>query len=292
MPLTEFQRGILCLLAKNRNPDSYVAGGIVLNQTEETPRFSKDIDVFHDAEAWVAASATADATTLNANGFTVRWILEERAYFRANVSKGPESVKMEWVRDSAFRFFPTEPDPELGFRLNIWDAAINKVLALISRSEIRDYLDVLHLHANKLSLGALCWAAAGKDPGWTPELILNEATRTARYTEADLKRLPLAHAVTLPQLKQRWLAAIGSARELIQKLPPKDIGCLYLDAKGQPITPETTAPDFERVHRHFGSLKGAWPEFLQPDPSKILDQFRSRSRGPAVEPERDPGCER
>lgn len=36
MPLTEFQRNILLLLAKNRNPDSYIAGGIVLNQTKET----------------------------------------------------------------------------------------------------------------------------------------------------------------------------------------------------------------------------------------------------------------
>ncbi len=262
MPLTEFQRGILCLLAKNRNPDSYVAGGIVLNQTKETPRFSKDIDVFHDAEALVAASATADTTTLKANGFDVHWIIQEPSYFRADVSKDRQSVKMEWVRDSAFRFFPTEPDPELGFRLNIWDAAVNKVLALISRSEIRDYMDVLHLQKTTLSLGALCWAAAGKDPGWTPELILNEAVRTTRFTQADLDTVLLAQAVTLPQLKQQWLAAVGSARELFQKLPPKDMGCLYLDAKGQPFTPKPAAPDFARVHRHFGSLKGAWPKFL------------------------------
>lgn len=263
MPLTEFQRGILHLLAKNRNPDSYVAGGIVLNQTKETPRFSKDIDVFHDAEAQVATAATADSATLKTNGFNIHWIIEESGYFRADVSKGRQSVKMEWVRDSAFRFFPTERDPELGFRLNIWDTAVNKVLALISRSEIRDYLDILHFHKTKLSLGALCWAAAGKDPGWTPELILNEAVRTTRYTEADLKRLPLAQPITLPELKQQWLTAVSSAKELIQKLPPKNIGCFYLDAKGHPFTPDPAAPNFAHVHRHFGSLKGAWPKFLE-----------------------------
>lgn len=263
MPLTEFQRGILLLLAKNRNPDSYVAGGIVLNQTKETPRFSKDIDVFHDAEEQVAAAITADSETLKANGFEVNWVIEEPSYFRADVTKDQQSVKMEWVRDSAFRFFPTESDPELGFRLNIWDTAINKVLALIGRSEIRDYLDILHLHKTKLSLGVLCWAGAGKDPGWTPELILNEAVRTARYTQADLDTVPLVQPVTLVELKQQWLAALKSARELIQKLPPKDVGCLYLDAKGQPFTPNPDAPDFSLVHRHFGSLKGAWPRFLK-----------------------------
>ncbi len=77
MPLTEFQRDILLLLAKNRNPDSYVAGGIVLNQAKETPRFSKDIDVFHDVEEEVAAAASADSAILKANGFNVHWIIEE-----------------------------------------------------------------------------------------------------------------------------------------------------------------------------------------------------------------------
>ena len=262
MPLTEFQRGILCLLARNRNPESYVAGGIVLNQTQETPRFSKDIDVFHDAESMVAAAAMADASTLKSNGYEVHWIIRESGYFRASVSNQQQSVKVEWVRNSAFRFFPTETDPEMGYRLNIWDVAINKILALVGRSEIRDYVDVLHLHKTKLSLGALCWAAAGKDPGWTPELILNEAIRTARYTEEDLQRLPLSQAVSLQELKQQWLAAIGSAQEIIQKLPPKDVGCLYLDAKGQPFTPDPSSPGFAQVRRHFGSIKGAWPKFL------------------------------
>ncbi|MBI4024785.1 MAG: nucleotidyl transferase AbiEii/AbiGii toxin family protein [Verrucomicrobia bacterium] len=263
MPLTEFQREILRLLAKNRNPDSYVAGGIVLNQTPATPRFSKDIDVFHDAEAIVAAAATTDAATLKSNEFEVRWFIQEPGFFRADVSKSPHSVKIEWVRDSAFRFFPIEPDPDLGFRLNFWDAAVNKILALVSRSEIRDYLDVLFLHKTKLSLGALCWAAAGKDPGWTPDLILNEAIRTTRYTEADLKRLPLTQPVTLPDLKQEWLTAVALAKELIPKLPARDMGCLYLDANGEPFTPDPSAPNFLRFRRHFGCLKGAWPEFLE-----------------------------
>lgn len=117
-------------------------------------------------------------------------------------------------------------------------------------------------------------AYAIKDPGWTPELILNEALRTARYTEADLKRLPLAHPVTLPHLKQQWVAAVSSARDLLVKLPPKEIGCLYLDAKGQPCTPDPAAPDFPRLPRHYGSLKGAWPSFLTPERSPAMSLIR------------------
>lgn len=290
MPLTEFQREILRFLARNRNPDSYIAGGIVLNQGRETPRFSKDIDVFHDVEAMVAASASADASALKAAGMKVEWAIQEPAYFRAEVSRESQSVKMEWVRDSAYRFFPTEPDPDLGYRLNVWDAAVNKVLTLISRTEIRDYLDILHLHETKISLGALCWAGAGKDPGWTPDLILNEAVRTARYTEADLKRLPLSQPVSLPQLKQKWMAAVASARDLLPKLPPKEIGCLYLDSKGQPHTPDPGASEFPRLHRHYGSLRGAWPSFLEVERSPARELIRppppkgtkAQDRGPEL----------
>jgi hypothetical protein len=63
--------------------------------------------------------------------------------------------------DSAFRFFPVEPDTDLGDRLNFWDAAINKVLALAGRNEIRDYLDVIWLHEQHLQPGAVVWAASG-----------------------------------------------------------------------------------------------------------------------------------
>jgi hypothetical protein len=49
MPLTPFQAELLKLLAANRSPDSFVAGGTVLNAAPDSPRFSRDLDIFHDA---------------------------------------------------------------------------------------------------------------------------------------------------------------------------------------------------------------------------------------------------
>jgi hypothetical protein len=43
-------------------------------------------------------------------------------------------------RTAAFRFFPVEPDPELGWRLNFWDVAANKVLAFCGRDKLRGSL--------------------------------------------------------------------------------------------------------------------------------------------------------
>jgi hypothetical protein len=44
MPLTDFQREVLAVIVANRSEESDFAGGLVLNATPESPRFSKDFD--------------------------------------------------------------------------------------------------------------------------------------------------------------------------------------------------------------------------------------------------------
>jgi hypothetical protein len=56
MPLTLFQRAVARVLAANRNPESHVAGGAVINRGEAGLRISDDLDIFHDVAASVAAS--------------------------------------------------------------------------------------------------------------------------------------------------------------------------------------------------------------------------------------------
>jgi hypothetical protein len=168
-------------------------------------------------------------------------------------------TRLEWVFDSAFRFFPVEPDAEMGYVLNFWDAATNKVLALAGRGELRDYLDVLHLHRQQLSLGALAWAACGKDTGYTPQFLIEEAQRLARYPASLLADLALREPVDLVGCKRQWLAAVRAARVLFDRLPAEEVGCLYLDAGGKPVTPDPAAADFPALRRHFGAVRGAWP---------------------------------
>ena len=68
MPLSELQRDILRLPAAHRNPESYVAGSVPLNR--DGPRFSDDIDIFHDREESVALAAAQYAAVLE-NAITV-----------------------------------------------------------------------------------------------------------------------------------------------------------------------------------------------------------------------------
>jgi hypothetical protein len=259
MPLTPFQEKVLRLIAANRSPDSYVAGAIVIHQQKESPRFSHDVDLFHDAAEAVARSVTADAAVLGSHGFKVEWILQQPTFVRGIVSLEGESLRLEWAYDSAFRFFPVEKDPGCGYRLHMADAATNKVLALASRQEARDTVDILHLDATYLSLGAICWAACGKDPGFTPDFLLDQIGRHARFSREDLQRLDLAHPLEPTDLKKQWLAAVERAAELIENLAIEDAGCLYLNRNGSPVSPDPTGAEFKTLIRHFGSVKGAWP---------------------------------
>jgi len=259
MPLSRIQAEALRTVAANRSPDSYVAGATVLHRAEDSPRFSQDIDLFHDLEESVAKSAEADAAALTAAGYDFEWIMRTPSFHRALISTDAEQMKIEWAQDSAYRFFPVQEDALCGYRLHEADAAVNKVLALAGRQEVRDFVDVLHLHATYLSLGAMAWAACGKDPGFTPEFLLDQTGRHVAYRQTDLDRLSLREPLDLQELKRKWLQALDDARRLVAALPPAELGCLYLDADGIPLTPDPDSPEFPKLTRHKGCIRGAWP---------------------------------
>lgn len=260
MPVTKIQSEILQLIAKNRSPDSYLAGATVIHRKKDSPRFSQDIDLFHGIEDSVASSAEQDSSSLISAGYGLTWLLRTPTFHRAVVTVEEEQLKIEWAQDSVFRFFPVQQDEECGFRLHDADAATNKLLALAGRTEIRDFVDVLYLHKNYLSLGAMTWAACGKDPGFTPEFLLDQAGRHTAYTQTDLERLSLLKPLNLVELKKEWMNALEEAQTLVNKLPADEIGCLYLSPSDKaPVCPEPSSSSFTSLVRHYGSVRGAWP---------------------------------
>ena len=66
MPLTKLQSHVLRVLAAERSPDSYIAGGVALNR--QGPRFSGDIDIFRDTEQRLEVAADADAKAFTEAG--------------------------------------------------------------------------------------------------------------------------------------------------------------------------------------------------------------------------------
>lgn len=265
MPLGAFESQVLRVIAVNRNPESYVAGATVLHQAPDSPRTSRDVDVFHDTAQSLAAAVEADGAALIAAGFEIALGERQPTFQRAEVTRGERRTKIEWACDSLYRFFPIEPDVELGWRLNFWDAATNKLLAFVGRMKLRDYLDVIFLHEKHLHLGALAWAAAAKDPGLSPERIIDlGGWQTRMFSEpAEARRVAASLAVDLVALREKWSAAAAEAFALIGQLPPAELGCFYLDSTGRPVCPDPASADFAKLTRHYGSVRGAWPQIVE-----------------------------
>jgi hypothetical protein len=266
VPLSRLQREVLGLLAANRNPESYVAGASVLNQ--DGPRFSADIDVFHDQEAAVAKAAEVDAALLATNGFAIQWLRREPGLHAAVVQQRDDGTRLEWARDSDFRFFPAIKDDLFGYRLHVADLATNKALAAAGRREPRDVLDLLHIHDRHLPLGAVIWAAVAKDPGYAPESLIAEIRRNARYQADDYADLDLVEAVDAAVVSQRLRGVLTEAERFVRAMPAGKEGLLFLkgDAPVQP-DPDRLATCIE----HAGRRRGHWPSSSEIG-SAMLDQ--------------------
>jgi len=256
MPLTPFQADVFKIISVNRNPDSYVAGATVIHRDANSPRFSRDIDLFHDTSDAVIASAEADEVALKAAGFAIEFSLQRPTFYRAELSRDDQQVRLEWAADTAFRFFPIIEDAVLGYRLHDGDVATNKVLAAAGRDKVRDFIDLIHLDRTYVALGVSVWAAAGKDDGYTPEFIIDQMRRHSRINPDTLKGVKFTHPADPVALKKEWMECLQAAETLIASFPSDHLGCLYLDQTGQPARGNTFDPSWVP---HYGSVKGAWP---------------------------------
>ncbi|MCB1226194.1 MAG: nucleotidyl transferase AbiEii/AbiGii toxin family protein [Verrucomicrobiales bacterium] len=265
MPLTSFQSTVLKLLAENRTEQSHFAGGLLLNATLNSARFSHDFDIFHEVAEEVAEASSRDMESLKRAGYEVKptvgdW--ENPTTFRkAHVSKGGESVEIDWAADSAFRFFPIEDDPLFGKRLHLFDMATNKALALSARSETRDLVDIVELDSI-YPLEAVVWAACGKDEGFSPLLLVEMMRRFARISRATLMEIQ-ARQLDPVELKKAWIEMSDRADAEITKLadtrPEIPIGVAFVDATG---TPGWIGKD-PNLRIHAPSIRGCLPSVTQ-----------------------------
>jgi hypothetical protein len=269
MAITPFQRVVCRLLAESRveSGESYVAGGVALNELLAAPRRSRDIDLFHDTDAALHASWDADRALLARNGFDVTVLVERTGLVEARVSKGADVVRVEWARDSAFRFFPLMRHADLGLVLHPFDLATNKVLALVGRLEPRDWIDVIECDSRLQPLGYLAWAACGKDPGFSPQAILDEAARGGRYSAVEIDALDFGSDPPDPAaLSRRWHAILSTARDVVRALPAEEVGrCVVTTAgelfRGDPVALRD-ALERSDVRFHAGCIRGALPRLV------------------------------
>jgi hypothetical protein len=254
VPLSKIQSEVLRLLASQRDPESYVAGATPLNR--DGPRYSADIDVFHDREDRVASAALSDANALEAAGYVVRWLRRLPLVYAAEVTSHDAGTRLEWVVDSDFRFFPTMRDDTFGYVLHPVDLAMNKVMAAAGRREVRDLVDLETVHETILPLGAVIWAAVEKSPGFTPEGLIAEIRRNSRYPAAEWRSLETIEPMDPNAIMTHLRAALDDAEAFVARMPTDRAGLLFLQGG------KVAQPDPDSLHNyqtHAGQRRGQWP---------------------------------
>ena len=268
MAITPFQADILRLIARKRiaGGETYVAGGLALNHQLHRPRVSSGIDVFSDTYEAMVSAADADCALLKENGYELRIVRERTSIVEALVSRDGNATDIQWVRDSAYRFFPLINDPLLGATLHPFDLATNKILALAGRSVPRDWVDTVSCAESVQPLGLLAWAASGKDPGLSPRYILDMSART-RYAQSEIDvAVNTLETVDVAALSRKWHSMIEEGRRLIAALPAEHVGKAVLNKDGTLFNGSfeelSAAVESGSVMFHAGRVCGAWPQIV------------------------------
>lgn len=276
MPLTAVQRRVLAIIAANRSPESYVAGGAALNH--ERSRISDDLDIFHPDERVVYEQAAKDVALLAERGFAVRPVLHQFGLAEYEVGDDQGETLVQWMEDTDLRFFPVLSDEVFGWRLADADLAVNKVIAAATRRQVRDAIDVAGLDAGFLAFGALVWAAVAKTPLGPEAIVDNVIRNAATHSREEYASARSVQPVDGARVLERLIAAGELARGLFRTLPTESYGCLFIDDQGQPTLP--TAASLPGLRVHPVTHRGVWPTFPDQHQARIEQMVRAEGFEP------------
>lgn len=215
----------------------------------------------------VIASWHADRALLERGGYGVIARRQLPTFIEAVVRRGDDEILVQWAQDSAYRFFPLQEHPDFGLTLHPFDLATNKVLALVGRLEVRDWIDVISCNASIQPLGYLAWAAAGKDPGLSPPFILEVAGRSSRYSQPEVDAMPFTQSPpSAADMSRQWRLILAEARPVIDALPAAEVGKCVLNVNGDLLNESpkrlTALLEMGAVRFHPGCIRGAYPRII------------------------------
>ena len=268
MAVTGFQAEILRRIARLRidGGETYIAGGLSLNHQLKRPRVSSDIDIFNNTYDALVKSSDKDCRLLREAGYELKVIRQRDFIVEVRVSRGNDATELQWVQDSAYRFFPLIEDELLGLTLHPFDLATNKLLALASRTVPRDWIDTITCSEDIQPLGLLAWAANGKDVGLTPNFILEMGIRT-KYSKPEFEKAIInSQEYDLPELSRKWHDMIWRARETVKLLPAEQVGKAVMTRDGELFKGDDSALKSALASGdivfHEGAIGGAWPRII------------------------------
>ncbi len=220
--LTAFQAEVL--RAFSRLPDAdqfYLAGGTALSEFFFAHRLSYDLDLFTSQKGLVvpfSRSLEALLPEMLGKGTSVKTIRRFETFVEYEISGHGESVRVQLVLDSPFRFSPPEAS-ELGVLVNNFeDITTDKFLAYFGRSEPRDAIDLFFI-LRTIDIQTLIGRARQKDPGFDTYWLAIAFQKASKFPD-ELHRWPVTMKVEVDIAKLKVVFS-DLATRLLDDIRPK-----------------------------------------------------------------------
>lgn len=198
--LSALQQRVALVLADLPEAEGFaLAGGGALIVRGAVDRETHDLDFFvGDADAVDRLLPVLEAA-LGADQLAVERRQVAHGFARVAVSDGDDHTEVDLCVDH--RLQPAEPTP-IGPVLTVEELAVNKLLALFSRAEARDFVDFAALEP-RYGLDHLSQLAADKDAGFDRAVLAEMLSRIDRIPKDEFL-LDEEHLTSLHRAVLGW----------------------------------------------------------------------------------------
>lgn len=183
-----------------------LAGGAAVIARGAVGRSTDDLDFFGASEPDVQRLSQALRSVLLAEGFDVEVITDSPGFVRLRVARDEDSTILDLGTDA--RLQPAEPT-ELGDVLTLEELGADKLLALFSRAQARDFVDVAALAERLGGLDRLCELASMKDSGFSRTVLNEMLGGFGRLSQAEFDLDDQSYA-DLTALVSKWREHLAS----------------------------------------------------------------------------------
>lgn len=191
-----------------------LAGGYAVEAHGFLERRSDDVDLFTtmDAERDFATAVKAAVSAYRQSGLDVEIVVESETFARLQVSD-PQTGQVSKVELGIdWRAHPPTQLP-VGPVLHPDDAVANKIGALYSRGEVRDYIDIdAVLRSGRYTSESLLTLAADHDPGFNRDFFVQALAAVNRLPGSAFEPYHLTppEAAALQDRLTSWAEAIAA----------------------------------------------------------------------------------
>lgn len=200
MPVSELHRDIAGIALRAAAKHGFaLAGGNALLAHEFVARETEDVDLFTNVESGVEAAADAVESALRKAGFAI--VRQDKTAGLSDIFEGMGEGLAEWIvtapdgRQTMLQlsYFDREHEPvrmDVGPVLDLEDLIGQKVCALASRVEVRDYIDTAQA-LREYTAGELIRLARRRDPGLEERDFAEAGQELDRLTDAQFAQYDL-----------------------------------------------------------------------------------------------------